>query len=185
MEAILIGKELLEFASIATIVTESVKSIYNLIDTIKTKSHTKNSSAYTDMSYHFEKLDIRTKLDTYGSLLCEFPGTNSQAVRNSLISVKNVISEIESKIKGIKNKIDYNKSLWIFVNLRSYSFAQDFKDLEQLVDKLDKRIHSLKNVIEISKLWNSGLFRKSEGPENINKLDKETIDIDYFVARQS
>lgn len=180
MEAIIIGKELLEIVPIATAISGSVKSIYSLIDTMTSKSNTINTSTYNDIVELLDALDIRTKLDTYSQLVCEFPGTNSQSVKSSLWAVKNVIFEIESKIKSIKYKVDYNKSLWLFPSFRSHSFSKDLKDLEKLVSKLDNRIESLKTVTEISKLWNSQLFKVKESQVNVNKIDISNIDPQYF-----
>ena len=154
MEVVLIGKGLLEITTIITKITGSVKSISNLIDSVSNKNQNMCSEFCEFIDIH----DIRNKLDTYSLLINEFPGTKSQSVKNSLISVKNVIIEIETQLRSIKYKIDYNKSIWILSKIRSYSISQDLKLLEKLVKKLDSRIESLKTVTEISKLWNNRLF---------------------------
>ena len=158
MTAVIIGKGLLEIAPVANVITGSVKSICGLIDSMSSRPGLKTN--YTDFeAYEFiDALDIRNKLDTYSLLINEFPGTRSQSVKSSLIGVQNVIIEIESQLKNIKTKIDYNKQLWVFSSMRSYSVTKDLKVLEKLINKLDSRIESLKTVTEISKLWNSRLF---------------------------
>lgn len=169
---------LIEIAPIATMITHSVKSIYGLIDTMTLKST--NNDKYNDITEMIDILDIRNKLNTYSLLIYEFPGTNTESIKNSLLAVKNIITELEIRIKSIKNKIDYNKSLWIFISLRSYSFNKDFKDLEKLVNKLDDRINSLKTVIEISKLWNSSLFKDIKKSAIIGKRDIQNLDESFF-----
>lgn len=182
MAAVLIGKGLLEIAPVLTIITASVKSICNLIDSISTKPGTKTKYTDSDISELVENLDIRSKLDTYRLLLSEFPGTRSQSVKNSLISVKNAIVEIESKLKDIKKKLDYNKKLWILSGVRSYSITKDMKLLEKLVNKLDKRIESLKTVTEIAKLWNEQIFIQDEVNKQQDKSWKASLDINESIC---
>jgi len=162
MEAVIIGKGLIEISSVVSVITGSVKSIFGLIDSISGKSSTKKNYTNNEVWEFIDGLDIRNKLDTYSLLINEFPGTRSQSVRNSLIGVQNVIVDIESQLKNIKDKIDYNKKLWVLSSMRSHSFTRDLKALEKLVNKLDNRIESLKTVTEISKLWNSRLFVPQE-----------------------
>lgn len=158
----LIGKGLLEIAPIVSVITGSVKSIYGLLDSIKSKTIKKENNKDSDIYELVDKLDLRDKLNTYSLLISEFPGTKSQSIKHSLISLRNIIIDIEIQLKNIKGKIDYNKSLWIFTNIRSYSFSKDLKDLEVLIGKLDSRIDSLKTVMEISRLWNGNLFTLEE-----------------------
>lgn len=163
MEAIFIGKGLIEIAPIVSVITGSVKSIFGLINSISSKSNTKNHHySYREVCEFIDNSDIVNKLEIYSLLINEFPGTRSQSVKCTLINVKDVIVEIESQLKIIKKKIDYNRSLWIFPSMRSYSVSQDLKTLEGLIKKLDGRIKSLKTVTEISKLWNSHLFIANE-----------------------
>jgi len=169
---------LIEIAPIATMITQSVKSIYGLIDSM-TNTNIDNDK-YSDITEMIDMLDIRNKLNTYSLLICEFPGANSESIKSSLLAVKNIILELETKIKSIKNKVDYNKSLWIFISFRSYKFTKDYKDLGKLVTKLDDRINSLKTVIEISKLWNSNLFKDIKKSVIINKYDMPNLDEYYF-----
>ena len=162
MEAIIIGKGLWEMAPVVGVITGSVKSICSLIDSMSSKVGSKASYTDTEVYELIDSLDIRNKLDVYSLLVNEFPGTRSQSVKSSLISLQDVIVDIELQLKNIKNKIDYNKRLWLLSSMRSYSFSKDLKILEKLVAKLDSRIESLKTVTEISKLWNSRLFVSSE-----------------------
>lgn len=175
MAAVIIGKGLLEMVPVISVITTSIRSIGGLIDSISTRSSIKTNYTDSEISDVIDALDIKNKLETYSLLINEFPGTKSQSVRNSLVSVKNVIIEIESQLKTIKNKIDYNKRLWILATIRSYSVSKDLKFLEKLVKKLDSRIESLKTVTEISKLWNSRLFVSVENKQLSTTYDKRHV----------
>jgi hypothetical protein len=154
MEVILIGKQLLGIAPVVNVISGSAKSIYGLLDSI---SKSAIGSNYTDVDVNdfIDTLDISNKLEIYSLLIMEFPGTNSQAITNSLVGVKNIIVDIELQLKEIKRKIDYNKKLWMLKGWRSYNITKDLKSLEKLIKKLDGRIQSLRIVTEISKLWNN------------------------------
>lgn len=156
MATFFVGKMLLEIAPITTVITCSITTICALIDSLTKKSG--NNTIDPDISEFIESLDIKTKINTYGLLIKEFPRTNSKVVKNSLFNVKNAILEIENHLRNIKKKTDYNNSLWIFQRLRSHSFNKDLKILENLVNKLTGRIEDLKNVTQITKLWNDKLF---------------------------
>lgn len=174
MAVVLIGKGILELAPLVTTVTGSVKSIYNLIDSISKHNHS-NKYSDTDINELIENLDIRNKLHIYSLLIVECPETKCESIKNSLISVKDIIVDIESLLKIINEKLYYNKNLWIFKSFRSYSISKDMKSLEKYVNKLDSRIESLKIVTEISKLWNSKIFITTD-----QKIITNTIEMSSF-----
>ena len=109
-----------------------------------------------------DDLDIKNKLAIYSLLLAEFPGTKSVCLKKTLISVKNTIIDIEIELDSINKKIRYNQSLLVMSKIRSYSIDTELTKIQSLVDKLDKRIISLKTITEISKLWNNEIFDPNE-----------------------
>jgi len=127
------------------VITGSAKSAYDLLNTI-------NNKLDSDILSIIDSFDIQNKLDVYRLLILEFPDTSSDAIKNCLVGVKDVIVEIESKLKEIKEKVEAEKSWWLS-KIKSYFLLKDIRNLERLIKKLDSRIESLKTISQISRLF--------------------------------
>jgi hypothetical protein len=95
-----------------------------------------------------------------------------------LISLKNVqeiIIQIESILKDIHNKTNYNERILLLKNLRSYTFADELKNLEILIQVLEKRRDNLFKTLEVFKhcerkvpVPDTHLLMYSEDKEEVN-----------------
>jgi hypothetical protein len=165
---LLVGKGLFDIVPTVTIITKSTQSIYSLLKSINPVANGANKYKQCDFLKFIDNSDIICKLSIYTKILNEFPGTCSKAIKKSLIYVKDIIINIESEIFNIKTKIDYNKSIWFFGNVRSYNINDEINNIQSLFDKLDKRISLLQTTIEISKLWNNDVFKENNLDNDLN-----------------
>lgn len=180
MATLLIGGGILEFVQIGSIITGSVKSIYGIIDSL-TFADSTDIYQGVHITMFINSLDIRNKLNIYSSLIKEFPGTKSESIRKALISVKDIIIDIEKKLRKIKEKVNYNNKLWFLKGFRAYDVFQDLDQLKLLVNNLEERIKLLERVTNISKLCDSNVFDHDMKNSFLeNKYINMDIDISSF-----
>lgn len=144
-------------------------NIYSLSGSIKLSKNT----------YHVEIINllIRTDLETtiklLDSIITEIPHfyNSSMSILISLKNVQEIIIQIESILKQIHDKMNYNNNIYLLKNLRSYSFCDQLKNLEILIEVLEKRKDNLFKTLEVFKHCE----RKDKIPENQLLLHSDTI----------
>lgn len=125
-------------------------------------------------------LDVR--INVLNSFLQEL--TEIRVDKETIIMLQNIspkitkcIIQINNKLQQIKKKDTYNKSLWVFKNIRKYRFTEDEEELRKLSDKLEKLEKMFFSQIERDGNYRLFLLKKQAfSVENLMKnTDKEKL----------
>lgn len=127
--------------------TSSANGIYTLVNNMS------SSVSIPDITQFLNETDIVEKIKTLECLLNEIDNTKNptKTLISSINSLGECVKEVEIKLKQVKSRMEYNKSLWLFSSLRSYGFSDIVKSLKILNNTLDQR---QKNLFEILKINN-------------------------------
>jgi hypothetical protein len=125
--------------------TTSANGIYTLIGNIST-------SSVPDISDFLSESDIQNSIKTLEMLVREIDLKNNptRTLTASLASLVECMTEIEKNFGEVKKRMEYNKSLWVFVSLRSYGFTDIVKKLKSLKITLDNRRNSLFDILKVN-----------------------------------
>ena len=139
--------------TISAITTIST-SIYNLIGHIKL---TKNT-------HHLEIIKVLNKTDIEATILLlqniildisclpyHIYFGNNRFIIIALNNVKEIIASIESELKYIKEKINYNATLLLLSNIRSYDLLANLNNMENKIEVLDRRCEYLFKCLDLCK----------------------------------
>lgn len=83
------------------------------------------------------------------------------SVINGLKSLHEVLSWIENELTIIKERVEYNRSLYFLKHWRSYGFTSNIKHIEDFMGILENRKKLLFETIEISNSLKKGHINKS------------------------
>ena len=135
-------------------ITTISASIYNLITHIKI---TKNT-------HHQETIKILNRTDIEATILLlqtiildisTLPHdkylNNNKFIIIALNNVKEIICQIESELHDIKEKINYNTSLYVMSNMRSYDLLANLEVIENKISVLDRRCEYLFKSLDLCK----------------------------------
>ena len=136
--------------SITTIST----SIYNLIGHIKI---TKNTH-YIELIKMLNKTDIEATILLLQTIILDISTlpydkylNNNKFIVIALNNVKEIITQIESELHDIKEKINYNTSLYVMSNMRSYDLLANLEISENKISVLDRRCEYLFKSLDLCK----------------------------------
>jgi ABC-type transporter Mla subunit MlaD len=138
----------------ATTIINSISSlssnIYFLINHIKI-----NKSIYhNDIFKQIVKTDIEATIRLLQSIITEIPkyfNNNNLSIVIALKNVQEIIAQIEFELTEIHNKVKYNNTLYVFVNLRSYDCKEELDKIDTLINILEKRRDNLFKTLELFK----------------------------------
>lgn len=129
-----------------SILSGSVKSIYNLATSLKSTNN-------IEINKIIKELDIDNDVILIESLLQEIDieKIHSKTIALCLNSIKELILEIEKTFDEINKRNNYNNSLWYGKSMREYKFDDLIESLKILKISLDNR---KKNLFELIKIKN-------------------------------
>ncbi len=152
---------------IATLTT-SANGIYTLIGNIS------GSGLIPDITHFLDESDIEDQIRTLVLLLKEIDVDKNptRTLSSSLRSLQECVSQIEEILHDVKVRLEYNKSLWFMVSLRSYGFTDIVKKLKVLKITLDSRQDKLFDILKINNCLTP--MTESIYIETIKKSENET-----------
>lgn len=167
-------------AAIGVLSLGTISTLINSISSLSMNIYSLSSSIkLSKNTYHSEiiSLLIRTDLEStiklLDSIITEIPHFYNSSI-SILISLKNVqeiIIQIELLLKQIHVKMNYNNNIYLLKNLRSYSFSDELKNLEILIEVLEKRKDNLFKTLEVFKHCE----RKNKISDNQLLLHSDTV----------
>jgi len=135
-------------------ITTISASIYNLIRHIKV---TKNTH-YTELIKMLNQTDIEATILLLQTIILDISSlphdkyfNNNRFILIALNNVKEIITQIESELNHIKEKINYNTSLYIMSNIRSYDLLANLEIAENKISVLDRRCEYLFKSLDLCK----------------------------------
>lgn len=167
-------------AAISVLSLGTISTLINSISSLSMNIYSLSSSIkLSKNTYHSEIINllIRTDLEStiklLDSIITEIPHFYNSSI-SILISLKNVqeiIIQIELLLKQIHVKMNYNNNIYLLKNLRSYSFSDELKNLEILIEVLEKRKDNLFKTLEVFKHCE----RKNKISDNQLLLHSDTV----------
>lgn len=144
-------------------------NIYSLSSSIKLSKNTYHS----DIISLLIRTDLESTIKLLDSIITEIPHfyNSSMSILISLKNVQEIIIQIELLLKQIHVKMNYNNNIYVLKNLRSYSFCDELKNLEILIEVLEKRKDNLFKTLEVFKHCE----RKNKIPDNQLLLHSDTV----------
>lgn len=167
-------------AAIGVLSLGTISTLINSISSLSMNIYSLSSSIkLSKNTYHAEIINllIRTDLETtiklLDSIITEIPHfyNSSMSILISLKNVQEIIIQIELLLKQIHDKMNYNNNIYLLKNLRSYSFCDELKNLEILIEVLEKRKDNLFKTLEVFKHCE----RKNKISENCLLLHSDTV----------
>ena len=138
-------------------VASSAKRISSLLGFIKSEDDK------SDLMKYLKKTDIEVTVKILECIVSELCVDDSTPVSviNSLKGLRESLVCIESELKDIKERLQYNRSLYVFKALRSYGFKSKMRNLSDNLDVLANRKKLLFETIEISSSLEKGHINNS------------------------
>jgi hypothetical protein len=150
----LLTNSIVVISPIINSITTISASIYNLIRHIKV---TKNTH-YTELIKMLNKTDIEATILLLQTIILDISSlpydkyfNNNKFILIALNNVKEIITQIESELNHIKEKINYNTSLYIMSNMRSYDLLANLEIAENKISVLDRRCEYLFKSLDLCK----------------------------------
>lgn len=127
--------------------TASSHGIYSLLKNI-------GSTGDADITTILKQLDLEVSVKILETLIkdlaFEIRIYHSQTLSLCVQELKNCVEQIESELKTIKNRLDYNNSLWVFKSMRSYGFIDSIKNITIFKSNLENRKRLLFDVLKVN-----------------------------------
>lgn len=144
-------------------------NIYSLSGSIKLSKNT----FHTNIIDLLIRSDLESTIKLLESIITEIPHfyNSSMSILISLKNVQEIIIQIEGILKQIHDKMNYNNNILLLKNFRSYSFSDELKNLEILIQVLEKRKDNLFKTLEVFKHCE----RKNKISENCLLLHSDTV----------
>jgi hypothetical protein len=136
-----IGLITLSAAAMNSLTTVS-SSVFGLLSYIQL---TKNANT-DELCLFLERSDAEATIKLLHSVIGELTVLNPPLVL-VIETINDIISKIETALVEIRQKIDYNNSLYVLSNMRSYDCTANLKNLQTLVAILEKRRQTLFGLI--------------------------------------
>jgi hypothetical protein len=150
----LLTNSIVVISPIINSITTISASIYNLIRHIKV---TKNTH-YTELIKMLNKTDIEATILLLQTIILDISSlpydkyfNNNKFILIALNNVKEIICQIESELNHIKEKINYNTSLYLMSNMRSYDLLANLEIAENKISVLDRRCEYLFKSLDLCK----------------------------------
>lgn len=147
------GVSTIAVSTTATIIT-SITSISNNVITLlgHITSVATISNHQSEIISLLNKTDIEATIKLLHAIILEIPSSyDSNSVLISLTNVKDSISQIEDELKNIHTKIEYNSSLYLMANLRSYNCEPNLENIKIKIAILDRRTDYLFKILDVCK----------------------------------
>ena len=151
MQSVIIGS--IGISPIINSITTISTSIFTILKNIKLSKNNQE-----DVMAVLNKTDIEATVTLLQNIISDIsclPYTeyfgNNKFIIIALNNVKESIADIELELIDLKKKINYNSSLYIFVNLRSYDLLNNLNNIETKISVLDRRSNYLFKSLDLCK----------------------------------
>ncbi len=151
MQSVIIGS--IGISPIINSITTISTSIFTILKNIKLSKNNQE-----DVIAVLNKTDIEATVTLLQNIISDIsclPYTeyfgNNKFIIIALNNVKESIADIELELIDLKKKINYNSSLYIFVNLRSYDLLNNLNNIETKISVLDRRSNYLFKSLDLCK----------------------------------
>ena len=138
-----IGLISLSAAAMNSINTVST-SVFGLLGYIQL---TKNANT-DELCIFLERSDVEATIKLLRSVIGELKDFSPSLVL-AIENINDIMGKIEAELVEIRQKIEYNNSLYVLTNMRSYDCSSNLKNIQTRVAILDKRWKNLFRVIEL------------------------------------
>lgn len=135
-------------------ITTISSSIFNLIGHIKITKNTHD----TDIAKILNKTDIEATILLLQTIILDISALphekyfdNNKFIVIALTNVKEIITQIETELNTIKEKINYNAALYLMSNFRSYDLLPNLDTIENNISVLDRRCEYLFKCLDLCK----------------------------------
>ena len=147
---------------IVTGLSTSAKSIYGIINCIN------NDETQIDLAELLESTDVKETVENLELFVKEISISQDtpETIIKSLKGLNNALSSIENEFKLIHDKIKWNKSLKIFISVRSYKFHDNIHRINNLLKILEQRKKLLFDML---------ILRPFLKKNNINNIEQSWI----------
>jgi len=144
-------------------------NIYSLSSSIKISKNT----YHADIINLLIRTDLESTIKLLDSIITEIPHfyNSSMSILISLKNVQEIIIQIEGILKQIHDKTNFNNKIFLLKNFRSYTFSDELKNLEILIEVLEKRKDNLFKTLEVFKHCE----RKNKIPDTHLLLHYDTV----------
>lgn len=150
----ILTNSILVISPIINSITTISTSVYNLIGHIKV---TKNTH-YTELIKMLNRTDIEATILLLQTIIIDISClphnkyfNNNKFIIIALNNVKEIICQIEQELHVIKEKINYNTSLYVMSNMRSYDLLANLEIAENKISVLDRRCEYLFKSLDLCK----------------------------------
>ena len=151
MQSVIIGS--IGISPIINSITTISTSIFTILKNIKLSKNNQE-----DVMAVLNKTDIEATVTLLQNIISDIsclPYTeyfgNNKFIIIALNNVKESIADIELELIDLKKKINYNSSLYFFVNLRSYDLLNNLNNIETKISVLDRRSNYLFKSLDLCK----------------------------------
>jgi hypothetical protein len=150
----ILTNSILVISPIINSITTISTSVYNLIGHIKV---TKNTH-YTELIKMLNRTDIEATILLLQTIIIDISClphnkyfNNNKFIIIALNNVKEIITHLEAELHHIKEKINYNTSLYVMSNIRSYDLLANLEVIENKISVLDRRCEYLFKSLDLCK----------------------------------
>jgi hypothetical protein len=135
-------------------ITTMSSNIFGLLANIKI---TKNIH-YDEIMTMLYRTDIEATIILLQNIISDISGlpdkeyfSNNNFILTALQNVKEGISGIETELTDIKEKMNYNSTLYLMSNMRSYDLLPNLQRIETKISVLDRRCEYLFKSLDLCK----------------------------------
>ena len=150
-------------------ITTLSASIYNSIGNLKITKNTHQQEIRNILL----KTDIEATIRLVQSIIHDISNLpahlyfNTKFIAISLTNVKDSIANINNELHLIKEKINYNNTLYFFSSMRSYDLFSHLMTLENTITVLDRRCDYLFKCLDLCKHFTNAETPAMEGRDAV------------------
>lgn len=167
--------------AVATIssITLTCKNIFNLcnnsIDIAKKDSH-------IDLEYELKKLDLQIMTKIIQDMLEELDLNmlNYNSIIFAIESIKQIIKDIEFQLSKLNSYLNYNNSLWVLKNFRSYECTTIINTLKDYKIIMIDRKNILVDLLKIKNDLRRDIMYPSLELSKINQATDPSFVVNCF-----
>ncbi len=147
-------------------ITTTAKTIINILNDLS------SSIKIPDIKLSLNKLDLNTKVKIIDALLKEIKYVELDSVNLALISIKEILFNIEYELFRMENRTRYNNSLYVMSYMRSYNLNNHIDKLTEYNSILDVRLKLFFDILNI-KNYLTSTKSKDQPPSYTNDKFEE------------
>jgi hypothetical protein len=133
--------QLVLFPSMVNSIATLSSNIFGLISPLAKNPHT------AELQRLLEKSDIVCTIELVQKVITDLRKPEDTSVAFILEKIREIISQIEKELQDVREKVNYNSSLYLLQNIRSYDCGQSLTKMEIYIAVLEKRVENLFRII--------------------------------------